>query len=535
VRHGALGLASLFVVTLSGCPSVPPTEGIDSAGPSQSAASSSTSVSPEPSRGSVACEPSGKGTDYEVGPGKKYGSLGEVPFENLGAGDTVRVHHRPEPYREKVMISGVGTAQAPIVLCGIPGPNGELPVIDGEGATTRPSLVFPFEGHQVRGLVIVGWKHSDPWTRQPEHIVVQGFELRNAAVGKRFTDRAQKDAAYSGNAAGIYVQRASHVVLRGNFVHDNENGLFVGGGGEVELTTDVLIEGNDIRDNGSAGDYYHHNVYNEGSGITYQFNRFGPPKGGKQGILGANIKERSAGVVIRYNYVEDGAHLIDLVDAQEARDPNLKSPSFHESWVYGNVLVRGPISAGSMVHYGGDSGMLDTYRKGTLHFFHNTVVVENAPYKDYETAAIFELSTNDEALDSKNNVYFSAAPKPNSPVSMLGARDHVVSGKASFSGDWIRAGILPFDGTASRDVKVVATESGFGAAMRGEQPGFRAAADRDFSLVPGAPVKEKGAAVAYDGHAVRFQIGALRRSVREKSESRPSEPRPTPGAFAPSN
>ncbi|MBK6519857.1 MAG: hypothetical protein IPG04_38430 [Polyangiaceae bacterium] len=31
-----------------------------------------------------------------------------------------------------------------------------------------------------------------------------------------------------------------------------------------------------------------------------------------------------------------------------------------------------------MVHYGGDSGMLDTYRKGTLHFFNNTVVVENS-------------------------------------------------------------------------------------------------------------------------------------------------------------
>ena len=115
-------------------------------------------------------------------------------------------------------------------------------------------------------------------------------------------------------AAGVFVERGDHVTIRACEVHDNANGLFIGTAGGDILTTNVLIESNYIHDNG-LDDYNKHNVYNEASNVIYQFNRFGPTRGGH----GNNIKERSAGVVIRYNWIEDGAHLIDLVDAQEAR------------------------------------------------------------------------------------------------------------------------------------------------------------------------------------------------------------------------
>lgn len=483
------------------------------------------SVEEVPWKGSARCEP-GKNHDYPVGPGQKYAAIGEVPLEALEPGDTVRVFHRPEPYREKIMIGGSGKKDAPIRLCGVPGPNGELPVIDGKDATTRKSLDFPFDGHQPRGLVIVGHKHGDPWKLQPEYIEVEGLEVRGAKSGNRFTDKAGAVTEYSEIATGIYVQRGSHIVLRGNVVHDNGNGLFVGGGGGDELSEDILIEGNYVWGNGSAERHFEHNVYNEAAGVTYQFNRFGPPVAGPNGTLGANIKERSAGVVVRYNWIEDGAHLIDLVEAQEAKDRTLSMPSYRETWVYGNVLVRGQVPNGSLVHYGGDSGQVESYRKGTLHFVANTVLIENAPHARYQGTAVFELTSNEESLDARNNViWFEDAPHPTRPVALLGARDGVAAGRATLAGNWLREGIQAFDGMPGKEPKREATMEGFDGSTFGAGSPFVDAAKRDLRLGD-KTLRGKGVALDLPAeHALSRQYAVHGSSVPRSDDA------PTPGAF----
>ena len=70
-------------------------------------------------------------------PGQAYEAIGDVPWDDLAAGDTVRIHWRDEPYREKFLLRGQGTEDAPIVVCGVAGPDGQLPIIDGENAITR--------------------------------------------------------------------------------------------------------------------------------------------------------------------------------------------------------------------------------------------------------------------------------------------------------------------------------------------------------------------------------------------------------------
>ncbi|HFC53427.1 MAG TPA: hypothetical protein ENJ43_03235, partial [Gammaproteobacteria bacterium] len=87
---------------------------------------------------SIPCTPSATGTDYPVGPGRRYASIAEVPWGRLDPGDTVRIHYSPDPYREKIVIRSSGTEQAPIRICGVPGPNGERPVLDGDGASNDP-------------------------------------------------------------------------------------------------------------------------------------------------------------------------------------------------------------------------------------------------------------------------------------------------------------------------------------------------------------------------------------------------------------
>jgi hypothetical protein len=442
----------------------------------------------------------------------------------------VRIHHRPEPYREKIMIGTVGTKDAPLRVCGVAGPNGERPVLDGEDATTRRTLDFPYEGHQPRGLIIIGHHGSSPYLEQAEHVIFEGFEIRNAGPPHSFVDRSGARTPYAGIAAGIFVQRGRHITIRGNVIHSNGNGLFIGTAGGDEMTRDVLIEGNYIHGNASATDWYEHNVYNEASGVIYQFNRFGPPRRGGEGYLGGNIKERSAGVVIRYNWIEDGAHLIDLVDSQEARDGNLQDPAFRESWVYGNVLLRGGTASGSLVHYGGDSGVYETYRKGTLHFFHNTVLVLNASHREWQTTPIFELSTNEEKLEMHNNVIVTEATSVSTrPTALLGSRDGLCAGVATLSGNWISEGIQPFESVPGREPRLEATLRGLEASMRGDDPRFVDLPNLLLHPSASAAFNGKGVILSHpEAHAVDRQY-----VKHGHDEARAKEEPPTPGAFAP--
>jgi len=69
-------------------------------------------------------------TDYRVGsePGM-LANIGDVPWESLIAGDRVLIHWRDTPYNEKWVLCRSGTPTSPIVVSGVPGPGGQLPVI----------------------------------------------------------------------------------------------------------------------------------------------------------------------------------------------------------------------------------------------------------------------------------------------------------------------------------------------------------------------------------------------------------------------
>ena len=44
-------------------------------------------------------------TDYHIGPGQPLATIGAVPWYNLQPGDTVYIHYRAAPYKEKFLIS----------------------------------------------------------------------------------------------------------------------------------------------------------------------------------------------------------------------------------------------------------------------------------------------------------------------------------------------------------------------------------------------------------------------------------------------
>ena len=110
---------------------------------------------------------------YEVGPGKTYATPSDVPWESLGAGDTVLIYWRSTPYKDKWVICRQGQAGAPITVRGVPGTGGERPVIDGIDAVTRAQLNY---WNEERGLLKIGGANT-PADVMPQYIVIESLEF----------------------------------------------------------------------------------------------------------------------------------------------------------------------------------------------------------------------------------------------------------------------------------------------------------------------------------------------------------------------
>ena len=194
---------------------------------------------------------------------------------------------------------------------GVPGPGGELPVIDGNGASTRSALNY---WNESRGLLKIGGA-SIPSDLMPRYLVIEKLDFRGASPPYSFKSATGATGNYTNNAAAIYVEKGEHITIRNCVIHDSGNGLFIGSPAS-QPSRDMLVEGNHIFDNGNSGSVYEHNNYSAAIGIVFQYNHFGPPRAGASGN---NLKDRSAGLVVRYNWIEGGNRQLDLVDGEDRR------------------------------------------------------------------------------------------------------------------------------------------------------------------------------------------------------------------------
>ncbi|MBS3920008.1 MAG: polysaccharide-degrading enzyme [Deltaproteobacteria bacterium] len=318
---------------------------------------------------------------YEVGVGKTFSNIGDVPWENMKAGDHVLIYWRQQPYKEKWGIAVQGTEQQPFVVRGIPNQEGELPIIDGRDANTRSQINF---WNENRGVIKIGGANS-PAVDIPTWVVVENLDIRSGRTPYTFTGRNGL-TGYGRNAASIYVENGQNVTIRNCILRDSGNGLFVSW-----ASRNVLVEGCWIYDNGIENSIYEHNTYTAAIGMVYQFNYLGPLRAN---CLGNNLKDRSAGTVVRYNWIESGNRQLDLVDAEDSPDL-VNHPSYRKTLVYGNILIE-PNGAGNsqVLHYGGDSGNTTIYRKGILYFYNNTVVSTRTG-----NTTLMRLSTNEKTCD----------------------------------------------------------------------------------------------------------------------------------------
>jgi hypothetical protein len=388
---------------------------------------------------------SGQGSDYQVGisPGQ-LSSLDQVPWENLQAGDTVRIFHRAAPYLGKFVITASGRPGAPVRVCGVKGPNGERPVISGAGALTRKTLVFggPSSAaiQESRAVVMIK-ADANVWTARPSHVQVDGLAIRSAHPDHTFTDTGGVVHHYAPFGACVWIDRGHDITLADNEISDCSNGVFSKStdDGDFAVTRNIRLAGNHIHGNGVVGDDHEHNTYMQSVGIVYEFNHYGPPRAGARGNA---IKDRSVGAVVRYNRVEEGARALDLVEAEDFPLTALADAAYRTTYVYGNQIVKTGDS-GSFIHYGGDhygsmpgaSWGEPIFRRGTLYFYNNTV---HAKGRD---ARLFQLSTTLERAEVWNNVFYfeGTVSSPSMRASSEVGSSWTTGGVLNLGRNWISA------------------------------------------------------------------------------------------------
>lgn len=434
---------------------------------------------------------------YEVGPGKPLANIGDVPWESLQPGDTVLIHHRATPYKEKWVLCRQGTAAAPITVRGVAGPGGALPIIDGNGATTRRALNFWSE---TRAVIKIGGA-SIPADTTPRYLTIENLDIRSARPPYTFTADDGTTQTYSSSASSIYVEKGENIIVRNCIMRDSANGFFVASS-DALASRNILVEGCYIYDNGIENSIYQHNNYTAAIGITFQYNRFGPLRAG---CTGNNLKDRSAGLVVRYNWIEGGNRQLDLVEGEDSALIR-SDPRYRQTHVYGNILIE-PDAAGNrqITHYGGDGATTANYRKGVLYFYQNTIVSTRT-----DRTTLFRLSTNEERCDARNNIFYVAAA--GNTLSLLDA-----SGVLDISRNWFKPGwaisFSTFGGTVNND----------GTSVQSTAPGFINEAAQNYYLAVGSICINAGGALnpnVLPAHDV----------VRQYIKHQFSEPRPTSGA-----
>lgn len=250
------------------------------------------------------------------------------------AEDTILVHPRPDnqPYQQVALYVTVPG----LTLRGLAPAASHVP-LNGRG--------FDYGGRGNTPRAIIQFNPG------ADDCVLEGFELFGAHNG-------------SHNGAGVRINQANRVTVRGCVIHNNDMGIMSNGNGSSNAGADQLVESCLIHSNGDAADPgYNHNLYLGGTSVTLLGCEV------HSSLTGHNVKSRAHRTTVLACYVHDAANReFDLVDARG----NTDAPGSH-AVLAGNVIVKATDCAGNrgVIHFGQDGGH---EHDGTLFLAHNTIV-----------------------------------------------------------------------------------------------------------------------------------------------------------------
>lgn len=343
----------------------------------------------------VALDATGTGTRYDVTPDKE---LTDVPWQSLKPGDVVNIYYRAEPYRHKILLSERGTQANPIVINGVTDANGQRPTISGSGATSiNPS---EWDTDYRNSIILINkQRRSGTYGVNAQHYRIQNIRIEGARAGNSFTHNGTTEG-YGGYARGIWSAGGQEIVLDGMIIENNGSGVFVQAAEDPgALSKHWTIRGSKFENNGNGDrdhQIYFQAVSDPGRYNIFEGNYVGPAT---STCVCAQLKTRSTGVIIRYNYMEAAPRLLDVVEAQDAipgwmyQNYNAQQivDYYRTTHVYGNVFNNNA-AAGRPFHFGADSIDGSTWggsggppnesaMRELTYFYHNTYTARHTGWR----------------------------------------------------------------------------------------------------------------------------------------------------------
>lgn len=408
---------------------------------------------------------------YDVGPSHSYQTIGDVPWLSLVAGDEVRIHYRVEPYREFIAVAARGTEAARITIRGIPGPNGEKPIISGQNAVAAAQLsTFPqYTTFQPLALVLV---HNGYGATVPGFVTIDGLIIEGATADQAdatFTKPDGTAGTWSSSATGVYLSTFEGVEVKNCEIRNCGTGIFTA---DVRPCTDLLMDGNYIHDCGKVGSYLQHCVYIQCVRPIYRNNRIGPTRAGSQAEA---IKDRSADVLIEGNRIVGGSRQIDLSVWQGEIADRQAAPNANRAIIRNNTILNG---AGHG-HVGYVEGARGT--PITVEFSHNTVVIRRDQSEVYYRRLWWiEYAAGAPSIAADGNL-FDVAGATGTATEL---RPMDAYGSLLWGANWAR------NAPATPPASVAVTGSPPLAA--GVSPGYVDEVNGDYMLAAGAPASGYG-------------------------------------------
>ncbi len=250
-------------------------------------------------------------TDYTVGPEAwMLANISDVPWESLNPGDRVLIHWRATPYNEKWVLCRRGTAESPIVVSGVPGPSGQLPIIDGQDAVTRTALNY---WNEVRGVIKIGGANTPARHpprlhphRKPRHPIGPTALHLHQRGGRRPDLRRQRRLHLRREGRAPDDPQLHPPRLRQRPLHRRRRRPDPGHPHRTQLDLRQRHRGQHLPAQHLHRRHRHHLP------VQPLWAGCAPDCGGN------NLKDRSAGLVVRYNWIEGGNRQLDLVDAEDS-------------------------------------------------------------------------------------------------------------------------------------------------------------------------------------------------------------------------
>lgn len=319
----------------------------------------------------------------EVGPGKTYQEIHDVPYGLITPGTLVKIFYRETPYLTKILLNVQASENNKVRFQGIPDNNGVLPVISFTNATLWGNTPNSGALTIATGSLFIIY---DVYNVKPAWIDVVNLHL--------------KDAPY----AGLWAQ-ADNVSVKGCILDNNANGVFFQANDQniLEISTNMLIEGSSFIENGTLNGDRHHNIYSQGKNSLIQFNTLNKVKDGSGGV---SLKDRSSFTVVRYNRIKTSARAIDLVEPEDTDQVLTVDANWGDAYVYGNLIINDhPQGSTAMIHYGYDN--VPTYRReGNLFFANNTVYIDRTGHGLYKVS-LFDVNSTVSVVKFSNNILYA--------------------------------------------------------------------------------------------------------------------------------